>query len=104
MSNLHWEAVRRQRSVDKRHETQAVVEEQKKELAEKNRKQQEEMEKGSRAASYKRELVATRGQDPASCNHLTLDEQRRLEHQEIAKEHFYKSRLRYNDTDCAQQW
>ncbi|XP_041474673.1 uncharacterized protein LOC129257265 [Lytechinus pictus] len=104
MSSLHWEAVRRQRVFDKKQEALRRTEEQKKELAEKNRKQQEELAKGSQSESYHRQLLATRGQTAETCNHLTLDEQRRLEHQEIVKEHFLRSRLRYNDIDCAQQW
>ncbi|XP_001175653.1 outer spore wall assembly protein SHE10-like [Strongylocentrotus purpuratus] len=102
MSSHHWEAVRRQRVFDKREEAQRRTEEQKKELAEKNRREQEELAKGSQSASYHRQMLDSRGQ--GQCNHPTLDEQRRLEHQEVLKEHFLRSRLRYNDTDCAQQW
>ncbi|XP_072180768.1 uncharacterized protein [Diadema setosum] len=104
MANLHWEAVRRQKFIDRKHEALQRQEEQRKELAEKNQQQLADMrEKGSQSASYIKQVMEySHGATP--CNHLSMDERRRLEHQEILKEHFHKTRLRYNDVDCAQQW
>ncbi|XP_072034586.1 uncharacterized protein [Amphiura filiformis] len=119
MSALHWEALRKQKVVDKRVEQELKREEDLKKLKEQNRQELLEQYNNGRyfgasanVTSYERQLTATSqsqknsshgdGTCPRGKNHVSMDSEKRRVHQQTAKR--IQMPLRYNDTNFAQQW
>lgn len=108
MSALHWEALRKQRVVDKKHEWEQKYKEELKKLIEQHRKEFEASSQNPNDSSYEKQLNALLGRNgvcPRGQYHRSIDEERRREIQEAAiKDFSAKMSRRYNDTDFAQLW
>ncbi|XP_033112511.1 uncharacterized protein LOC117113309 [Anneissia japonica] len=106
MSALHWEALRKQRVIDKKHHQ--VLEEKKQKAAEQKLEDERlKFEKTNTANSYQRELASSRSgnsQKTPHCHH-NQDAERRLYSRDRCKmDYNAKMSARYNDLNFSQQW
>ncbi|XP_071941490.1 uncharacterized protein [Antedon mediterranea] len=102
MSALHWEALRKQKVIDRKHhqDLQEARQHQKREAEEKLLYERIQNE----SSTYKREVASTNGDYQHHCHH-DQDAERRLYFKDRCKTDYNaKMSTRYNDINFAQQW